>query len=477
MRMLLLVCGCLMVSLAAGYDQDYCYADEENPYLMFGTKTAYEFVHEKPRNPENVPHCQPVQFWLLSRHGTRYPNKKDIARMEHLPELRDQILRNHEIRKQGRLCERDLENLREWTLHVFPSQAENLANQGYDDMKFMARRFKTQFPALLNRTYHDDLFLFRSTDTQRTKASAKAFSDGLFGSGTYVNIPEPYPNDTLIKGYDICRKWKDEIDNNNQTYEEKRLYEMGTEMNRLLQNVSSRLGFSYSLTYRQLDDMYDICRYEKAWNIRKVSPWCAVFSKEELLVIFNYIYLLEYREDLEDYYQAGYGNDLNIKLGCPPVKDFMDRFRQIEERNPQPAGVFYFSHRPMVQMVLSRLDIAKDEEHLTHSNYNLMKNRRWRTSKISSFSTNLAAVFFKCETGEMHRVMFFIGEKLYNYKGCNVGLCNWSFVKQKFEHIANECSLDFCSSDWNGAKQIHGSSLSLIVVAVFIFHTMIANRM
>jgi len=34
----------------------------------------------------------------------------------------------------------------------------------------------------------------------------------------------------------------------------------------------------------QLDEMYDMCRFDKAWNIRSISPWCAVFSKEELQV-------------------------------------------------------------------------------------------------------------------------------------------------------------------------------------------------
>jgi len=53
--MIPVLCAFLFFSLAAGYDQDYCFAFEENPYLMYGTKTAYEFVHEKARNPEEVP--------------------------------------------------------------------------------------------------------------------------------------------------------------------------------------------------------------------------------------------------------------------------------------------------------------------------------------------------------------------------------------------------------------------------------------
>ncbi|KAJ9582182.1 hypothetical protein L9F63_003469 [Diploptera punctata] len=429
--MLLLVCGVLVISQAMAYQQDYCYADDENPYLMFATKTAYEFVHSKPRNPEVVPSCKPVQFWLLSRHGTRFPDKKDIAGMEHLPEVRDQIIRNHEERKQGRLCEEDLEKLKRWSLSVFPAQADNLANQGYDDMKFMARRFKSQFPTLLNKPYQDDLYVFRSTDKQRTKTSAKAFAEGLFGNDADKVHVQTYPNDTLLKAYlngRWCQRWKDLVDNNNDTFREKSLFEMGPQMQNLIQNVSQRLGFNYRLTYRQINDMYDMCRFDKAWNIRDISPWCAVFSSEELQ-------LLEYREDLQDYYNYGYGNSLNIKLGCPPVKDFMSRFREIEDGNVQPTGVFYFTHRKMIQLVLAHLEIAKDDEHLTHTNYMAMKNRKWKSSLISPFSSNLAAVFFKCESGEQNRVMFFLQEKLYNYKGCNVGLCNWSFIKESLKKL------------------------------------------
>lgn len=59
---------------------------------------------------------------------------------------------------EGRLCEEDLGNLKRWTLLVFPNQAESLTNQGYDDIKFMARRFKSQFPKLLNQTYSQHLY-------------------------------------------------------------------------------------------------------------------------------------------------------------------------------------------------------------------------------------------------------------------------------------------------------------------------------
>jgi multiple inositol-polyphosphate phosphatase/2,3-bisphosphoglycerate 3-phosphatase len=31
-------------------------------------------------------------------------------------------------------------------------------------------------------------------------------------------------------------------------------------------------------------DIYDGCRYQKAWNVTATSPWCAAFTKEDLEV-------------------------------------------------------------------------------------------------------------------------------------------------------------------------------------------------
>jgi len=68
-----------------------------------------------------------------------------------------------------------------------------------------------------------------------------------------------------------------------------------------------------------IDAMYDACRYQKAWSVTELSPWCAVFSKDELRI-------LEYREDLDYYYKAGYGRDINTRLGCPLLHDMMRHF-------------------------------------------------------------------------------------------------------------------------------------------------------
>ena len=69
-----------------------------------------------------------------------------------------------------------------------------------------------------------------------------------------------------------------------------------------------------------MNTIYDMCRFEKAWRIEKVSTWCAAFSKKELQI-------LEYREDLDYYYYTGPGREINSKLGCPPMKNMFEHFR------------------------------------------------------------------------------------------------------------------------------------------------------
>lgn len=45
--------------------------------------------------------------------------------------------------------------------------------------------------------------------------------------------------------------------------------------------------------------IYDMCRYQKAWNLEQVSPWCAAFNSDDLKVTFaienNVCYITLYR--------------------------------------------------------------------------------------------------------------------------------------------------------------------------------------
>jgi hypothetical protein len=52
-----------------------------------------------------------------------------------------------------------------------------------------------------------------------------------------------------LQAYDSCPIWKEDVGNNNRTLEEKHMFQLGPQMQALLQNVSERLGFGYRLTF------------------------------------------------------------------------------------------------------------------------------------------------------------------------------------------------------------------------------------
>jgi hypothetical protein len=70
-------------------------------------------------------------------------------------------------------------------------------------------------------------------------------------------------------------------------------------------------------------------------------------------------------------------------------------YSKLEKGEKQPSGVFYFSHDTDMQLFFTSLGIAKDSAALTHSNYASMGKRKWRTSLLTPFAANFAAVFFK----------------------------------------------------------------------------------
>lgn len=47
----------------------------------------------------------------------------------------------------------------------------------------------------------------------------------------------------------------------------------------------------------------------------------------------NQVKILEYLEDLKYYYKTGYGLDINTKIGCPPIKDMIEKFTKKIDTN------------------------------------------------------------------------------------------------------------------------------------------------
>lgn len=140
----------------------------------------------------------------------------------------------------------------------------------------MAIHYQRIFPGILENVYDQQKFQFRHTNTQRTEASFKAFVEGLFGENAYryVKVPQPTSNDTLLRPYDFCPTWSKvstkSADSERMKFEKSQIF------TQLISDVSMRLGFKYPLKLEQINDIFEMCRYDQAWKLDVPSPWCTV---------------------------------------------------------------------------------------------------------------------------------------------------------------------------------------------------------
>ncbi|XP_077285576.1 multiple inositol polyphosphate phosphatase 1-like [Arctopsyche grandis] len=476
-RVFVILSGLLtLLQISTAQREGYCLSSDYEPYLLFSTKTAYEFVKGKENNQHFVPDCVPIQFWSINRHGTRLPSKTAIDELPRLAKTRDDIISNYEIRKtapdQGRLCSQDIENLKNWiwNRNFSRNYASDLTYQGYDDLKYLAKRWQSKYPEVLPATYSPKDYLFRYTEKRRAKDSYRAFIDGLFGRDSTRMAPVETNDTTILQAYNFCTTWMREVLDSPVTKEEMNNFKNKEEFKNMIQNVSFHLGYRYSLEEGTIKNIYDMCRYDKAWEINKNSPWCAAFTKDQLR-------LLEYIEDLKSYYETGYGNELNKKIGCLPLKDMMDKFTRMIDHpdQDQPKASIYFTHSKAIQTLLTSLGIAHDSVPLLADNYHTpnVQRRKWKTSLIDPFASNLVAVLYRCSQDEKHRVMFFLNERPVEFDDCKVGLCTWEVVQKKYGAASKQCNLDFCHE--NGATRTFTDYYLFSLAAIVILSTKLSN--
>lgn len=179
---------------------------------------------------------------------------------------------------------------------------------------------------------------------------------------------------------------------------------------------------------------------------------------------------MEYWEDLGSYYELGYGRSLNPNIPCEAVKDMMTHLKSRD----LPKVVAYFAHSATIQLLLTALGAAKDFDALTADNYANMMRRKYRTSQLAPFASNLAAIKYECpQEVERNKIMFFLNEKPIDFGWCKVGLCDWSDVEEKYKKYVNaDCLNTFCTN--SAHSHSFGVEQLLLPVMFLIFSKFIS---
>ncbi|XP_065363936.1 multiple inositol polyphosphate phosphatase 1 [Calliphora vicina] len=394
------------------------------------TKTPYRVVANLDDKPINYPGCHATRIWSVIRHGTRNPGKKVIARIKtQLKSLRDHILAVKDVE----MCPKQLESLSKWNFTVTAEEEKYLVAEGEDELIELAERMQNRFPMLLPETYNPKQYFFKYTATQRTLKSAQSFATGLFGRHRIGNIiyPEALHKDPVLRFYKLCSRWKTDVDKNPQTFDNVRKFLQTDHMLDVLKHLRKKTKLS-NIDAHTARLIYTVCAFETAWQRRKEpSVWCQLLDRKS-------IQILEFAEDLEYYWNDGYGYELTHQIACPAIADM---FEHIDPLSTLPNSTFYFTHSGTLLKVLAHLGLYKDEAPLTYQDYG--KQRKWRTSAIDAFATNVAFVLYDCQN-EGPKVLTLHQEQVVHIPGCPVNndLCSLNTLRKLFAHSLDNCNFN-----------------------------------
>ncbi|XP_036903173.1 multiple inositol polyphosphate phosphatase 1 isoform X3 [Sturnira hondurensis] len=226
-----------------------------SPY--FGTKTRYEDVNPglllgpeaSRRAPEPLEEtCTPVQVIALIRHGTRYPTAKQIRKLRQLHGLLQ--ARGPGEERADAAGGRNLgAALASWPLWYADWMDGQLVEKGREDMRQLALRLVSLFPALFSRENCGRLQLVTSSK-HRCVESAAAFLKGLW-QHHHPGMPPPDVadmecgppriNDKLMRFFDHCEKFLTEVERNDTALYHVEAFKTGPEMQNILKKVAATL--------------------------------------------------------------------------------------------------------------------------------------------------------------------------------------------------------------------------------------------
>jgi len=226
--------------------------------------------------------------------------------------------------------------------------------------------------------------------------------------------------------------------------------------------------------------LYDICAFELS-NFNN-SRFCQLFSILD-------IEALEYGSDLRNYYQRSTGNPIHVQWSAGLLQKINESFGDAMA-DPTPFEVkqkahIRFTHESIIFPLTAILNLDSDPISVMKSNSSeeTIQNRKFRTSKISPFASNLAFVLYNCSSSKSDsdfRVRLIQNEQDVYFPGCDTDLlCP---IKKWREIYSTELNIDFhqvCKPKPEYTIQTHAYpqlmtfwGLVLFIVCSIIFATM-----
>ncbi|KAI4812988.1 hypothetical protein KUCAC02_024344 [Chaenocephalus aceratus] len=405
--------------------------EEVNPHLIKDILAVNTSILPLPSAQ-----CQPFHLTAIIRHGTRYPTSKNAKKMQKLYEL----VMSSASGKESWL--REIKS--QWRMWYTEDMDGRLVQKGVEDHKHLAIRLSKLFPSLISEEKLRGGFIkFMTSSKHRCVNSTLSFKAGLTELWAITDKEFDHEvNDALMRFFDHCTRFVQEVDQNPTALSEVDKFRQGPEMRR----VTEKIADSLRVPYNTIDDdmaeaAFYLCAYEFA--IKTVnSPWCQLFDEVDAQV-------MEYANDLKQFWKRGYGYDINSKSSCILFHDVFSRLNRtaVEKKSGQQvteAVTVQVGHAETLLPLLTLLGFFKNNGSITSTNYATQTQRSFRTSHMLPYAANLLLVLYDCGAGEL-RLQALLNEKPVTFPGLSdqqASMPRYEDVKENYRELLQGCDFE-----------------------------------
>ncbi|XP_053393575.1 multiple inositol polyphosphate phosphatase 1-like [Mercenaria mercenaria] len=438
---------------------------------VFSTKTNYKWSHFSSATTDDgfmfstgSKTCNAIHVSMVSRHGARWPSDGD---MEDIKELHRNI-----IESKPSTVYPELDS---WIPRYNESDEKQLTTEGKKEQEDLGARLGIRFKTLFNNNGKNVKFV--SSSKSRTKDSNEYFHKGLSAGVQSVIEYTNEVNDGIVRPYDDCDNYEETVESDENMKEFNKFSKSSVLVN-IIDSVKEKLGISFDVSDDDITIINELCAHEKA-IFNEDAVWCNLLTDEERRI-------LEYRSDIENYYEASYGHQINTKISCPLIGDM---FHTMDNAINNPwnysnvaahgylAGKFYNGHSETLLPLMTSLELFKDNASLLSTNMAAMANRKFKTSIIDPSSANLAFVLYVCNdsdtTDRSFMVKLFVNEKPVSIPACRGDMCTYETVRQYYSDLIDKCDLeaicddDICDDD-DATCRASGMDTSLAILLLLV---------
>ncbi|KAJ8013995.1 hypothetical protein DPEC_G00035630 [Dallia pectoralis] len=418
------------IPLIANYFTTKGRYEEANPYLLVDILAVNKSLVNPP-----LEECREIHLTAIIRHGTRYPTSRNVQKMRDM----HQLVQNA---PEGKSWVREV---RQWKMWYTEEMDGRLVQKGVLDHQHLAIRLSKLFPLLLSkRNLQDGHIRFMTSSKHRCVNSTMSFYEGLVKLWDIKDEELDFKvNDTLMRFFDHCARFVETVGKNQSAMAEVDKFISSAFMEGVQKKMADRLQVPFSnVTSDMAQASFYLCAYEFA--IKTInSPWCQLLDTEDALV-------LEYANDLKQFWKRGYGQDINSKSSCVLFHDVFSRLDRVASEirsgsDVTEAVTIQVGHAETLLPLLTLLGFFKDSMPLTSSSYVKQRQRAFRTSKISPYAANLVLVLYDC-SGDL-RLQAVLNEKPLAFPGLSVhqgveGPPLYQDVREHYRDLLQGCNFE-----------------------------------